>query len=285
MSASYMKVRKQQYTKKSAPPRLKKARRESAWGSDGRRKKARLLNSLEGLKELQGAKYVEKKPSVCPKCKREGTLTDPQGRSDKAEGYLYHRCRLGYDTCGARINCLSHSKIPLTKMTPGQLHCVVDEYSNSDNLRPPSSDDIAGKCGGGQIQVKKVVDFLQGIDAEQGMQDSKKATVGGDVEVDEHCVRTVHISVNNKHYEHLAPKKVKKLPKYWLCYVRVIGLRRRGGGKTILKFLPVKLLRPRAKPPPLSKQDREKYEAAPPNQLSGAAWADHPSLNYSLLRS
>ena len=46
----------------------------------------------------------------------------------------------------------------------------------------------------------------------------------------------------------------RKLP-YFLNSIRVIGLRKRGGGKTFLKLLPPKLLPLASKPPPISEQE------------------------------
>ena len=45
------------------------------------------------------------------------------------------------------------------------------------------------------------------------------------------------------------------MPKYWVTWVKVIGVRQRGGAKTYLKFLPIRLLRPGTKPPPLSETE------------------------------
>ena len=50
-------------------------------------------------------------------------------------------------------------------------------------------------------------------------------------------------------------KKHEKKPKYWVNHLRVIGLRRRGGSKTYLKFLPPKLCKPGSRPPPLENEE------------------------------
>ena len=46
----------------------------------------------------------------------------------------------------------------------------------------------------------------------------------------------------------------RKVP-YFLNYIRVVGMRKRGGGKTYLEFLPPKLLPPGSTPPPISEKE------------------------------
>ena len=65
-------------------------------------------------------------------------------------------------------------------------------------------------------------------------------------------MRLAHISPNNKNF---VQPVVKKKPPYWLLYLRVIGLRRRAGGKMVVKFLGDKLVRPKGRPPPLSEKE------------------------------
>ena len=256
--ADYARDRRREYTIHPVPPRRKRARRQSAWGPDGRRHDVvPVLNSRESLSKLIAAGYVNGKPDKCSKCGLQGSLTDPMGRSDEADGHLYYNCWTSYDRCNGRTNCMAIGNLPFVKMTPGQVHRAVDAYTNSDNQRPPSSDDIAGLCGGGRTQTAKLVTYLRNLEAQDGQRECENIRIGGDIEIDEHAVRTFHVSVNNKHYKHLEPKlkKGQKKPKYWLVYLRVIGIRQRGGGKTIVKFLPHKLLRPKAKPPPITKEE------------------------------
>ena len=51
---------------------------------------------------------------------------------------------------------MKFSRFPKTKLTPGQLFKVVEQYCDSVNLSPFSVDDIAGTCGAGRYQVYSV---------------------------------------------------------------------------------------------------------------------------------
>ena len=73
--------------------------------------------------------------------------------------------------------------------------------------------------------------------------------------LNEHGLRTTHISNGNPNCTFPVMKKGAKKPPYWLLYVRIIGLRRRGGRKVLLKFLPHKLVRPKGRPPPISESE------------------------------
>ena len=170
--ADYARDRRREYTIHPVPPRRKRARRQSAWGPDGRRHDVvPVLNSRESLSKLIAAGYVNGKPDKCSKCGLQGSLTDPMGRSDEADGHLYYNCWTSYDRCNGRTNCMAIGNLPFVKMTPGQVHRAVDAYTNSDNQRPPSSDDIAGLCGGGRTQTAKLVTYLRNLEAQDGQRE------------------------------------------------------------------------------------------------------------------
>ena len=152
---------------------------------------------------------------------------------------------------------MKFSAFPKTKLTAGQLHSVTEKYSDLDNVKPPSVDDLAGACGAGRFQVEDVVTKLRKLEVEHAKRTNQRGQISGDVEVDEHGIRSFCVSRTNPHYKHLIPKVKagRKPPPYWRAYVRVIGARVRGGSKTYLKFLPLRLVYPTAKPPPLSNEE------------------------------
>ncbi len=85
---------------------------------------------------------------------------------------------------------------------------------------------------------------------------SKRVCLRGDVEVDEHSVRSFHVCVRNPLYQQFVTACLaKKKCSYYLNYVRVIGMRQRGNGPERLKFLPPHLLSPQSKPPPISSKE------------------------------
>ena len=216
-----------------------------------------LFNDEECLSRMQTAGWVHKKPAACPHCRCRKKLSGPQrhiGRGKVVKGgCLYYRC----SKCKRRFNCLKFSKLPFVKMSPGQLHTVLSSYTDFGKEASPSSDDLATLVGAGRHQVRKIVDTLRSVEAMQGEKSNKTGSVQGDVEMDEHGIRVMHIGKNNPHYQKTMPAfhKGKGAPSYWLLYLRVIGLRRRGGDKTYVKLLPFKLVRPGAKPPPLSNDE------------------------------
>jgi hypothetical protein len=109
---------------------------------------------------------------------------------------------------------------------------------------------LAADAGAGKQQTANLVQSLRTRITQDAELENTKGVISGDLEIDEHGVRTTHISDSNPNFE--KPKFKGLPPPYWLLYVRVIGLKRRGGGKIYIKFLPYKLVRPKGKPPPLS---------------------------------
>ena len=170
---------------------------------------------------------------------------------------LYYRCNGKYASCGKRFNCLDFTKLPKTKLTPGQLRLLTTQYGDLSNVSPPSVDDLAGSCSAGRVQTERIVNSLRAAEVKAAKAANRRGKISGDVEIDEAGIRLVYVSVNNPHYKHMAPRlrKGERLPKYWMTYVRVIGLRQRGGSHTYLAMLPVKLLRPNARPPPLANDE------------------------------
>ena len=83
-----------------------------------------------------------------------------------------------------------------------------------------------------------------------------RGQLNGDVEVDAHGLRSYHISTRNTAYsKYVTPALQKRKCKYYLNYKRVLGLRKRGGGKVFIRFLPPHLVPPRSTPPPESAQE------------------------------
>ena len=89
-----------------------------------------------------------------------------------------------------------------------------------------------------------------------GKKQNKIGRLTGDLEVDEHRMRSYHVSKNNAAYEKYYTKALlAKNHPYFLNYIRVFGLRKRGSGRMYLQFLPPKLLPPKSRPPPVSEQE------------------------------
>ena len=250
--------RSKMYTVMKTFEKRKRARRQSAWGEHGRRSAiAPLFDSQVALARLQSSSWADPKPKACPECGCKG-LSGPAPRADKSPGMLYYTCNTSYGgSCKRRFNCLRFSRFPKTKLTPGQLNDIIYKYCDTDAIKAPSIDDLAGGCGGGTVQVATVVEQLRKAEVRLAIKANSSGRLCGDVEIDEHGIRRFYVSRNNPVYKHLEPKlkKGQKHPPYWCAYIRVIGARRRGGQKTYLKFLPLRLLHPRAKPPPLTKDE------------------------------
>jgi len=136
----------------------------------------------------------------------------------------------------------------------GQTHSIVRGYCDLGKHPPPSSDDLASDAGAGWQQSARLVDALRSKIAQKATVENTTGTVSGDLEMDEHGLRVTHISTTNPNFTQPKCAGGKK-PRYWLLYVRVIGVRQRSGKKVFVRFLPHKLVRPNAKPPPLSNEE------------------------------
>ena len=94
-SGAYKKVQSMKYTKKTTQPRLKKARRQSAWGEGGRRHDViPLLDHRAGLARLQQTGFADPKPTHCPACGTWGSLANPAPNPQNNKGCLYYRCTM-----------------------------------------------------------------------------------------------------------------------------------------------------------------------------------------------
>ena len=143
-----------------------------------------------------------------------------------------------------------------TSITIKQLAVVIEMYTNTDKAAPPPVDDLAADCEGGRRQIGNIAAKLREIEAAVAKRQNSRGQLAGDLEVDEHGIRSFHVSTTNGVFEKNRTKKLmnKKLP-YFLCYIRVVGLRRRGGGRVYMSFLPPKLLPPKSRPPPISEDE------------------------------
>lgn len=135
---------------------------------------------------------------------------------------------------------------------------VCGGYLNYERL-PPSASDLSSDLHVGKKGVASLLEKMRGIEASLGEAESNKAKAGafsGDVEIDEHSFRTFHISRSNPHYKHLMTKELLKTNhKYFVCHLRFIAIRTRGGKRLIAKVLPIKPVPPSSPPPALSNQE------------------------------
>ena len=98
-----------------------------------------------------------------------------------------------------------------------------------------------------------VVAKLRGVEVAVAKRQNNRCQLAGDLEVDEHGIRSFHVSKTNPVFEKYRTKKLMdKSHPYLLNSVRVVGLRKRGGGRVYIRFLPSKLLPPKARPSPIS---------------------------------
>ena len=142
------------------------------------------------------------------------------------------------------------------KLTPAQLFVAIHRYTNSDRIRPPPSDDIAFDCEGGRFAVANVVSILRRAEVKLAKRANGLGFLQGDVEVDEHSLRSFHVSRQNPLFQKYATKALTSTSHpYYLNFIRVIGLRQRGGGPVKLQLLPPHPLPPNSKPPPLSNDE------------------------------
>ena len=124
------------------------------------------------------------------------------------------------------------------------------------SLKTPTVNDLAAECEGGRHAVGSIVNALRGVEASIAKRENRRGQLEGDLEIDEHGIRSFHISPTNPAFAGLVPRKLAaKGHKYFLNYLRVIGMRVRGGGRVVLEFLPHKPLPPKSSPPVLSAKE------------------------------
>jgi hypothetical protein len=208
------------------------------------------VSPVGALAIMQKKRFYEELVS-CPGCSAKLGL--PKPRPDKADGHLYYRC-----TCNgcvyhdARINVGQYSfHHGSCKMTLRQIGFVVGSYSNYECM-PPSASDLASTLKVGAKTVQGLIGKLRHVEAELGRKGNSVGKLKGDIEVDEHCLRTFYVSATNPHFQHLIPKRLRAAGHaYYIVHFRVIGARKRGGTKLYLALLPFKPLAPGSRPPPL----------------------------------
>ena len=143
-----------------------------------------------------------------------------------------------------------------TSPTIKQLAVVIKMYTNTDKAAPPPVDDLAAYCERGRWQIGNIVAKLREIEAAVAKRQNSRGQLDGDLEVDEHGIRSFHVSTTNAVFENYRTKKLmNKKPPYLLNYIWVVGLLKRGGGRVYMSFLPPKLLPPKSCPPPISEEE------------------------------
>ena len=200
----------------------------------------------------KSAGYVLK-PKTYPACKK-CSLGKPQGWSGAADGHLYYRCCR--NTCRKCFNVLKFSKFAKARVTPAELGVIVHRYVSLDRMAPPPIDDIAADVELGRTKVTRVVQVLRSVEFKVAQHQNTRGQLAGDLEVDEHAPRSFHVSTKNEKFKRYVRKiLLKKKHPYYLNYWRIIGLRKRGGGRVYIRFLPPKPLPLGSSPPPLSEDE------------------------------
>ena len=244
----HQKRNRAQYTKKAQPDRRKAARRLSAKSRAGKG----LIGIVGGdnivaLKRLQEAGYV-RKLSCCPSCKH-GALSEPATRGSR--GAIYVRCTS--NSCNVRTNVMKESAFSCTKLSPLQVAAIVHGYTDADKITPPSVDDLAGVAEAGRWATGKIAERLRSAEVKVAQEQNRQGQVHGDLELDGHGLRSFHASPRNaKFHKYCSKKLLKSKHKYFLTYIRVLGLRKRGSGRVFVHMLPPVCLPPKSKPPPES---------------------------------
>jgi hypothetical protein len=229
-------------------------------------------DGAKGLEDLEKHGYVARLEK-CPACKV-GKLSDniprlqktrrpktskhvkqTRGAKDSSlKAHFIRKCT-SY-SCRHEFNVLKYSRFRGSKLTPMQIALVTKQYTNTDKAVPPASDDLAADCEGGRKAVGKVVNTLRSLEVAVAKSQNKRGQLAGDLEIDGHSVRSFHVSPRNQKYtKYITKKLLDGKHKYYLCYARVLGLRKRGGGRTYLAFAPPKLLPPGSRPPPESEME------------------------------
>jgi hypothetical protein len=123
-------------------------------------------------------------------------------------------------------------------------------------LAPPAIDDLAADAEIGRKKVLRIVTVLRDVENKVARRQNARGQLAEDLEVDEHAPRSFHISTKNpKFHSYVRKDLLKKKPPYFLNYWKVIGLRKRGGGRVYISFLPPNPVAPGAKPPTLGQKE------------------------------
>ena len=126
-------------------------------------------------------------------------------RKDKG-GQLVQRCnRYG---CNKRFNVMKASPFDGTKLTPKQVNVIVVRYTSLDSIAPPSIDDLAADAETSRKATKFIVDVLQEKEVQLAKKMNEDGKLAGDVEIDEHGLRSFHVSVNNKAFDQFRSKRL-----------------------------------------------------------------------------
>jgi hypothetical protein len=218
---------------------------------------ASVVNQGEALRRLQEAKYLQKFLS-CPLCR--GNITEPFELPGRL-GFFRQRCMSW--GCRHAVTAYANSPFEGVRMSAAQLMICLDAYTGNDALKRESTDSICRKVEAGRSSVLHVTQKMGEIIEEAAQKANKEGLISGDLEADGHAVRSTHVSKANPHFKHLHPKADDKSSraqglrkaKYFLLYIRILGLRKRGSGKMYMAFGDPVLLPPRSKPPPENKSE------------------------------
>jgi len=210
---------------------------------------ASMISLSQAYERLTKAKYLFR-PRRCPDC--HGKLTGPHAFKQS----MVLRCSAF--ACHRRWSVLEGSPFKGSRLNLAQLWTVVDAYTNNDSLKKCSTDRICSKAEAGRWAVLSVTQTLSRLLVAEAKRENKQGSVGGDVEVDGHTVRSMCVSKTNLKFKHLHPKESCRTKranrlrraKYYLLHIRVLGLRKRGSGKVFMAFGDDILVPPRSRPPP-----------------------------------
>ena len=207
-------------------------------------------NHSNGLERLRAAKYVNI-PTHCCHCNQE--LCEPVERGD---GHFHVRCSTYRCPGNSRQSVLNFSPFKGCRLPVGKVALITQQYTNSDNIRPPADDQMAGDAEVSRTAVANIIQVLLNKEVAVAQRSSRRGQVGGDLEIDEKSVRSYHVSTSNPLFEKYKTAALRRgNHRYYISFLRVVGMRQRGAGKVFIYVLPPKLLPPGSSPPPISESE------------------------------
>ena len=136
------------------------------------------------------------------------------------------------------------------KLSPLQVAAIVHGCADADKITPPSVDDLAGVAEAGRRATGKIAERLHSAEVKVAQGRNRQGQVHGDLELDGHGLRSFHASPRNaKFHKYCSNELLKSKHAYFLTYIRVLGLRKRGSGCAFVRMLPSVCLPPKSKPP------------------------------------
>jgi hypothetical protein len=207
------------------------------------------------VEELDEVGYLQI-PETCPVCKSKSPLIQytPNKKQKTAVNY-----RCAWDYCRFFGSALSFSNVLPQHagrgMTPDKVKQAIQTYTSAGITHPAGVQATAKQCGCGTKPIARLFTALVNKEAQLGKGLDRRTILNKNVEVDGHLIRTGSLSQAKamRLYPHLVAEwrkrqPNKKLPKYFLMPLVVLGAFQRGSDKMLLAPGRLKLVAPGGKP-------------------------------------